>query len=337
MVVANAGFQHVSPVREFDEDRWETMISLLLTSPFLLAKYAWDALTEHGDGRFIAIASAHGLVASPFKSAYVSAKHGVLGLVKTLALEGADAGLLATAVCPGYVRTPLVESQIAAQATAHGLSEDRVLEEVILAPQRDQAADRAVRGGRRGRVPGRSRRAGVQRRPGLDGPRLDRSLNARRTTSRPIRSSRRSSVPPLGRRSDWHTFAAASNFLLDSMLLGKIGPLPDVFAFGSLYPCLATHAVNFASAAALGLAPAPPRLNRPPPKSAPHALKAARNLDDCAPLAPPGPPAPGPPPPGPPAPTASAGSHAAATAAAACRRSRRRRRPLCRRPVATAA
>ena len=135
LVVANAGFQHVSAVREFDEDRWETMISLLLTSPFLLAKYAWDALIEHGDGRFIAIASAHGLVASPFKSAYVAAKHGVLGLVKTLALEGADAGLLATAVCPGYVRTPLVESQIAAQAQAHGLSEDRGLEDVILAPQ----------------------------------------------------------------------------------------------------------------------------------------------------------------------------------------------------------
>jgi 3-hydroxybutyrate dehydrogenase len=135
VVVANAGFQHVSPVREFDEDRWETMIALLLTSPFLLAKYAWDALTEHGDGRFIAIASAHGLVASPFKAAYVSAKHGVIGLVKTLALEGAEAGLLATAVSPGYVRTPLVESQIAAQATAHGISEDRALEDVILAPQ----------------------------------------------------------------------------------------------------------------------------------------------------------------------------------------------------------
>ena len=135
VVVPNAGFQHVSPVREFDEDRWQTMISLLLTSPFLLAKYAWDALVEHGDGRFIAIVSAHGLVASPYKSAYVSAKHGVLGLVKTLALEGADSGLTATGVCPAYVRTPLVESQIAAQAKAHGLSEDRVLEEVILAPQ----------------------------------------------------------------------------------------------------------------------------------------------------------------------------------------------------------
>jgi 3-hydroxybutyrate dehydrogenase len=135
VVVANAGVQHVSPVREFDEDRWDRLISLLLTSPFLLAKYAWDALAEHGDGRFIAIASAHGLVASPYKSAYISAKHGVIGLVKTLALEGAEAGVLATAVCPAYVRTPLVEAQISAQAEAHGLPEERVLEDVILAPQ----------------------------------------------------------------------------------------------------------------------------------------------------------------------------------------------------------
>jgi 3-hydroxybutyrate dehydrogenase len=135
LVVANAGFQHVSPVREFDEDRWDAIVSLLLTSPFLLAKYAWDALAERGDGRFIAIASAHGLVASPYKSAYVSAKHGLVGLVKTLALEGAEAGVLATAVCPAYVRTPLVESQISAQAAAHGVSEERVLEDVILAPQ----------------------------------------------------------------------------------------------------------------------------------------------------------------------------------------------------------
>ena len=135
LIVANAGFQHVAPVREFDEDRWDTMIALLLTSPFLLARYGWDALAAHNDGRFVAIASAHGLVASPFKAAYVSAKHGVLGLVRTLALEGAEAGVLATAVCPGYVRTPLVESQIAAQAQAHGLSEEHVLEQVILAPQ----------------------------------------------------------------------------------------------------------------------------------------------------------------------------------------------------------
>jgi 3-hydroxybutyrate dehydrogenase len=135
VIVANAGFQHVSSVRDFDEDRWEKMVALLLTSPFLLAKYGWDALAAHGDGRFIVIASAHGLVASPYKSAYVSAKHGVVGLVKTLALEGADAGVLATAICPAYVRTPLVESQITAQGRAHGLPEDRVLEEVILASQ----------------------------------------------------------------------------------------------------------------------------------------------------------------------------------------------------------
>lgn len=135
VVVPNAGFQTVSPVADFEEDRWDTMISLLLTSPFLLAKYAWDALAEHGDGCFIAIASAHGLVASPFKSAYVSAKHGVLGLVKTLALEGAEVGVLATAVCPAYVRTPLVEAQVAAQAQVHGIPEERVLKDVILAPQ----------------------------------------------------------------------------------------------------------------------------------------------------------------------------------------------------------
>jgi 3-hydroxybutyrate dehydrogenase len=133
-VIPNAGFQHVAPVEEFPEDRWDAMIALLLTSPFLLARAAWPALRESGDGRFIAIASVHGLVASPFKSAYVSAKHGVLGLVKTLALEGADDGVVSAAVCPGYVRTPLVENQVADQAKAHGMSEDRVLEEVILAP-----------------------------------------------------------------------------------------------------------------------------------------------------------------------------------------------------------
>jgi 3-hydroxybutyrate dehydrogenase len=133
-IVANAGFQHVAPVAEFDEDRWDALLALLLTSPFLLARYGWDALAASGDGRFVAIASAHGLVASPFKAGYVAAKHGVLGLVKTLALEGADQGITATAVCPGFVRTPLVEGQLAAQAEAHDLPEEQVLEDVILAP-----------------------------------------------------------------------------------------------------------------------------------------------------------------------------------------------------------
>jgi 3-hydroxybutyrate dehydrogenase len=133
-VVPNAGFQHVAPVAEFPEERWDAIIALLLTSPFLLARYAWPHLVAAGEGRFTAIASVHGLVASPFKSAYVSAKHGLLGLVKTLALEGASDGISATAVCPGYVRTPLVEAQIADQARAHGMPEERVLDEVILAP-----------------------------------------------------------------------------------------------------------------------------------------------------------------------------------------------------------
>ena len=134
-VVPNAGFQHVSPVEAFDEDRWDALLALLLTSPFLLSRYAWPALRASGDGRIVVLASVHGLVASPFKAGYVAAKHGVLGLVKTLALEGAEDGIRASAVCPGYVRTPLVEKQIADQATAHGIPKDRVLEDVILAPQ----------------------------------------------------------------------------------------------------------------------------------------------------------------------------------------------------------
>jgi 3-hydroxybutyrate dehydrogenase len=134
VVVPNAGVQHVAPVDEFPLERWDTIVGLLLRSPFLLAKHAWPALRESGAGRVIVIASVHGLVASPFKAAYVSAKHGVLGLVKTLALEGAGDGITATAVCPAYVRTPLVEKQIADQARVHGLPEEEVLEQVILAP-----------------------------------------------------------------------------------------------------------------------------------------------------------------------------------------------------------
>jgi 3-hydroxybutyrate dehydrogenase len=134
VVVANAGVQHVAPVEDFGEDDWDRLIALLLTSPFLLAKYAWPHLRASGDARFQVVASAHALAASPYKAAYVAAKHGVLGLVRTLALEGADHGITTSAICPGYVRTPLVERQIAAQAVAHDLSEDRVLEDVILAP-----------------------------------------------------------------------------------------------------------------------------------------------------------------------------------------------------------
>jgi 3-hydroxybutyrate dehydrogenase len=134
-VVANAGFQHVAPVGEFPEERWDELVALLLTSPFLLARYAWEALGASGDGRFLAVASVHGLVASPFKAGYVAAKHGLIGLVKVLALEGAERGISATALCPAYVRTPLVEAQIHAQAEATGVAPERVLEDVLLAPQ----------------------------------------------------------------------------------------------------------------------------------------------------------------------------------------------------------
>ena len=133
-VVANAGVQHVAPVAEFPVEEWNRILALMLTSPFLLAKAAWPSLVDSPAGRFVAIASVHGVVASPFKSAYVSAKHGVVGLVKTLALEGAEDGITATAVCPGYVRTGLVEGQIASQAEATGIDESRVLDEVILEP-----------------------------------------------------------------------------------------------------------------------------------------------------------------------------------------------------------
>jgi 3-hydroxybutyrate dehydrogenase len=159
VVVAGAGFQHIAPVSEFPEDRWDALLSVMLSSPFLLSKYAWDALAESPEPRIIVIASAHGLVASPFKAGYVAAKHGAVGLVKVLALEGAEHGIMATAVCPGFVRTPLVEGQLADQAKAHGSSPERVLEDVVLAPhavkrliEPDEVADvvsfLAGRGGR---------------------------------------------------------------------------------------------------------------------------------------------------------------------------------------------
>ena len=125
-VVANAGFQHVAPLREFPEDEWDRLQALLLTSPFLLAKYAWDALAASGDGRFLVVASAHALVASPFKAGYVAAKHGVLGLVKVLALEGAEVGISASALCPAYVRTELVEKQLADRSLADLLAPQAV-------------------------------------------------------------------------------------------------------------------------------------------------------------------------------------------------------------------
>jgi 3-hydroxybutyrate dehydrogenase len=135
ILVNNAGIQHVAPVEEFPDDRWEQILAINLSSNFHAIKAALPGMRRRNAGRIVNIASAHGLVASPFKSAYVAAKHGVVGLTKTVALEVAETGLTCNAICPGYVCTPLVEAQIKDQAKAHGLSEDQVVREVILASQ----------------------------------------------------------------------------------------------------------------------------------------------------------------------------------------------------------
>jgi 3-hydroxybutyrate dehydrogenase len=134
ILVNNAGFQHVAPIDEFPEDTWQTMISLMLTAPFLLTRYAWPSMAEAGWGRVVNISSIHGLVASPYKAAYISAKHGMIGLTRTAALEGGEHGITVNAICPAYVRTPLVEGQIEAQAATRGISTDEVVSGIMLEP-----------------------------------------------------------------------------------------------------------------------------------------------------------------------------------------------------------
>jgi 3-hydroxybutyrate dehydrogenase len=135
ILVNNAGIQHVAPVEDFPPERWDAIIAINLSSNFHTIRAAVPMMRERNWGRIINIASAHGLVASPFKSAYVAAKHGVLGLTKSVALELAETCVTVNAICPGFVKTPLVEGQIADQAKAHGMTEDRVVREVILASQ----------------------------------------------------------------------------------------------------------------------------------------------------------------------------------------------------------
>jgi len=134
VLVNNAGYQHVSPIEDFPEDQWDRMIALMLTAPFLLTRYCWPSMKQQKWGRVINIASIHALVASPFKAAYISAKHGLVGLTRTAALEGGEFGITANAICPAYVRTPLVDAQIADQAKANRMSEDEVIEKIMLAP-----------------------------------------------------------------------------------------------------------------------------------------------------------------------------------------------------------
>ena len=134
ILINNAGFQHVSPIAEFPEDTWDRMVAVMLTAPFLLTKYCWPSMVDHGWGRVVNIGSIHGLVASPSKAGYITAKHGLIGLTRAAALEGGEHGITVNAVCPAYVRTPLVESQIADQARVHGLSENEVVGEIMLKP-----------------------------------------------------------------------------------------------------------------------------------------------------------------------------------------------------------
>jgi 3-hydroxybutyrate dehydrogenase len=134
VLVNNAGLQHVAPVHEFPVDRFSYILRLMVEAPFRLARGALPHMYERGWGRVVNISSIHGLRASAYKSAYVTAKHGLEGLSKVIALEGAEHGVTSNCVNPAYVRTPLVEGQIADQAAAHGLSEDQVVEEVMLAP-----------------------------------------------------------------------------------------------------------------------------------------------------------------------------------------------------------
>ena len=134
ILVNNAGLQHVAPIEDFPEDRWEQLVRIMLFGAFYLMRYAIPHMYERRWGRIVNISSLHGLVASPHKSAYVSAKHGLNGLTKTVALEAADKGVTVNAVCPSYVRTPLVEKQIADQARVNGISEESVVRDIMLAP-----------------------------------------------------------------------------------------------------------------------------------------------------------------------------------------------------------
>ena len=135
VIVNNAGIQFVTKIEEFPEEKWDAIIAINMSSAFHTIKAVMPGMKARGFGRIINVASAHGLVASPFKSAYVTAKHGIVGLTKTVAMEGAEFGVTANAICPGYVKTPLVEKQIPDTARERGITEEEVVRDVMLAPQ----------------------------------------------------------------------------------------------------------------------------------------------------------------------------------------------------------
>jgi 3-hydroxybutyrate dehydrogenase len=135
IIVNNAGIQHVAPIEEFPDEKWDAVLAINLSSAYHLIKAVVPQMKARKHGRIINIASAHGLTASPFKSAYVAAKHGMIGLSKTVAVEVAEYGVTSNTICPGYVRTPLLEKQIADQAKAHGIAPEQVVREVMLSHQ----------------------------------------------------------------------------------------------------------------------------------------------------------------------------------------------------------
>jgi 3-hydroxybutyrate dehydrogenase len=134
ILVNNAGMQHIDTIEMFPVDIWDKMLAVMLTAPFLLTKYVWPTMKATGWGRIVNIGSIHSRVASPFKGAYVTAKHGLIGLTRTAALEGGAHGITANAICPAYVSTSLVEDQIVDQARTHGISPQEVIEQVMLEP-----------------------------------------------------------------------------------------------------------------------------------------------------------------------------------------------------------
>jgi 3-hydroxybutyrate dehydrogenase len=135
IVVNNAGIQHVAPVDEFPQEKWDAILAINLSAAFVLIQAVVPGMKARRFGRILNVASAHGLTASPFKSAYVAAKHGLVGLTRGVAVELAEFGITANTLCPGYVKTPLVEQQIADQARAHGISPQAVVRDVMLAHQ----------------------------------------------------------------------------------------------------------------------------------------------------------------------------------------------------------